>query len=254
MSIILASILFAQNLKIKKEVILLDSNPIAKITDKKGVYTFHNLDGTPVYTMNIIYSKIDEDTRDNYILLESINNPGKKIELNYEASAFGTDEKIVLQNSFKKYELLNSKGINQAKLDEILNNPDYKREVSPEKAAIIESNKRVTEFKPYINKDGEILKGGEQGTKVGYVKGLKLPLYRYDDKILDKNTILTFYDNNNTKIAEFNPASFKVTANNGNSYTFFKGLSGNTNATSMDFVSYKQVLIKVIKLDENFGK
>ena len=117
--LLISTISFAQNLKVKKDLILLDANPIAKITNEKGVYTFQNLDGTPIYKMNIVYSKLDEETRDNYILLKDANNLERKVELNYEvSSAFANDEKIVVQNSFNKYGILNSNGINKAKLEE----------------------------------------------------------------------------------------------------------------------------------------
>ncbi|HFK5521512.1 hypothetical protein CMU85_10160 [Elizabethkingia anophelis] len=250
--LLISTISFAQNLKVKKDLILLDANPIAKITNEKGVYTFQNLDGTPIYKMNIVYSKLDEETRDNYILLKDANNLERKVELNYEvSSAFANDEKIVVQNSFNKYGILNSNGINKAKLEEFLNNTDYKRELSPEKIAIIEANKRVKEFNPFVNSNGEVLKGGNNGTKVGYIKGVKTPFSGMSYMISDKNSEnLTFYNLNNQKVAEFNSNSFKVTTVNGSSYTFNKGQGGMT----PNFVSLGQVLSRIIKLDENFGK
>ncbi|MDV3928930.1 hypothetical protein CMT52_16865 [Elizabethkingia anophelis] len=250
--ILISSISFAQNLKVKKDLILLDANPIAKITNEKGVYIFQNLDGTPIYKMNIVYSKLDEETRDNYILLKDVNNPERKVELNYEvSSAFANDEKIVVQNSFNKYGILNSTGINKTKLDELLNNTGYKRELSPEKAAIMEANKRVKEFNPFVNSNGEILKGGNNGTKVGYIKGVKIPFPGISHMISDKNSEnLSFYNSNNEKVANFNSTSFKIDLSNGSSYTFNKSQGG----MGTNFISLGQVLSRIIKLDENFGK
>ncbi|WP_407490683.1 hypothetical protein [Elizabethkingia anophelis] len=249
--ILISSITFAQSLKVKKDIILLDSNPIAKIINEKGIFTFQDLNGTPVYKMNIIYSRLDEETRDNFILLKDSNNAERKIELNYEASAFANEEKIVIQNSFNKYGLLDPTGINKTKLEELLNNANYKRELTPEKVAIIEANKKVKEFDPFINSNGEIFKGGKNGSKVGYVKGIKTIFSGISHMVSDKNLEgLTFYNLNNNKIAEFETNSFKISLSNGSSYTFKK----NQGSIGTNLVSLAQILSRIIKLDENFGK
>ena len=238
-------ITFSQELKVKKEQILLDSNPIAKLEKNKGIYIFQNLDGTPVYTMKIVYSKLDEDTRDNYILLKNAkNSESKGIELNYEvSSAFANDEKIVVQNSFNKYGFLNSKGIDTEKVYKMLNDINYKRELSANKLAIIEANNKVKNFNLFVNVNGEIYKGGDKGSKVGYLKGISTPFYRVDDHIVDKNSIVAIYDNSNNKIGEFYAFNNQIKLTNGNSYKF----------DTISPITYRQVINRIIKLDNNFG-
>ena len=244
-TLLLGVFILSQELKVKKEQILLDSNPIAKLVKNKGVYIFQNLDGTPVYSMNIKYTKLDEDTRDNFILLKNPNKPEDKgIELNYEvASAFASDEKIVVENSFKNYGFINQKGIDIEKVNKFLNDTNYKRELSANKLAIIEANKRVSDFNLFVNVNGEIFKGGDKGTKVGVLKGIKTPFYRVDDHIVDKNAIVTIYDNSNNKIGEFYAFNNQIKLTNGNSYKF----------DTISPITYRQVINRIIKLDNNFG-
>ena len=237
-------IILSQELKVKKEQILLDSTPIAKLVKTKGTYVFQNLDGKPVFSMNVIYSKLDEDTRDNYILLKDPNKPENKgIELNYDvSSAFANDEKIVVQNAYK-YGFLNSKGIEIEKVNKIFNDSNYKRELSANKLAIIEANKRVKDFNLFVNVNGEILKGGDKGTKVGHLTGIVTPFYNVDNHIVDKNSVVTIYDNNNNKIGEFYTMLNQIKLTNGNSYKF----------DTIAPVTYRQVINRLIKLDNNFG-
>lgn len=244
MALLICGVLsYAQELKVKKDQILLDSKPIASLVSKKGTYTFQTLDGKPIYSMKIKYTYLDEDTRDNYILLTDPNDENKKgVQLSYDvASAFANDEKIALQNSFKKYGFINTTGIDVEKVNQLLNDTQYKRELSPEKASIVEANNRVREFDAFVNTSAEIFKGGKNGKKIGYFKGVKIP-FSIDNMIIEKNSILIF-DNNNNKVAEFYPATNKLAVVNGNNYTF--------NTTSP--VKFIQVLNRLIKIENNFG-
>ncbi|MCQ4142674.1 hypothetical protein [Chryseobacterium sp. EO14] len=244
-TLLMGVIIYSQELKVKKEQILLDSNPIAKLEKNKGIYIFLNLDGTPIFTMKVVYSKLDEDIRDNYILLrDAINLDNKGIELNYDvSSAFANDEKIVVENSFNKYGFLTAKGIDIEKVNKMLNDANYKRELSENKLAIIEANKKVDNFKLFVNVNGEIFKGGEKGIKVGYLKGIVIPFYRVDDHIVNKNSIVTIYDNNNNKIGEFYAFNNQIKLTNGNSYKF----------DTISPITYRQVINRIIRLDNNFG-
>jgi hypothetical protein len=195
--------------------------------------------------MKVVYSKLDEDTRDNYILLrDAIDLDNKGIELNYDvSSAFANDEKIVVENSFNKYGFLTAKGIDIEKVNKMLNDANYKRELSANKLAIIEANKKVDNFKLFVNVNGEIFKDGEKGIKVGYLKGIVTPFYRVDDHIVDKNSIVTIYDNNNNKIGEFYAFNNQIKLTNGNSYKF----------DTMSPITYRQVINRILRLDNNFG-
>ena len=98
-------------------------------------------------------------------------------------------------------------------------------------------------FNLFVNVNGEIYKGGDKGSKVGYLKGISTPFYRVDDHIVYKNSIVAIYDNSNNKIGEFYAFNNQIKLTNGNSYKF----------DTISPITYRQVINRIIKLDNNFG-
>jgi len=168
---------FAQSIKTKKDKVLFDDKEVAILKDgARDEYIFHSLDGTKQFTAK--YKTLGESGSNIYQWLEVTNADGtKKTEVPYEVLQNSlSPTRVVIRLLAVKYELIDKNGINTQKLDQFFATDRENLSEKYLKTVVIakeeaKANKAVYDQKvgalrPFVKKDGTIVKGGELGTSI----------------------------------------------------------------------------------------
>ncbi|MDH6253901.1 hypothetical protein M2347_003628 [Chryseobacterium sp. H1D6B] len=246
---VLGLLINAQNIKTKRGIVSLDGVPVAKITSKSNEYTFLDLKETPLYTIEFIDKSIVDSIRDSYIKLNRVYNRDKTIDLDYiSPSAFSGDEKSAVYTSVKGFKIIDNKGINVQKLDELFANmPKRKLDTKTKEAYTIRN--KIDKLQLEVNNVGEILSKGE---RVGYFTNLPVS-FGSENMITEKTWIdIEIYDANNKYIGKYITTTKQIKTANGKSFTLYKDISGR--ASLLKFPTYQSLVERIIIMDPNFIK
>ncbi|WP_419870771.1 hypothetical protein [Chryseobacterium sp. CT-SW4] len=246
---ILGMIINAQNIKVKRGVINIDGVAVAKINNKSNEYTFMDLKETPIYTIEFVDKSILDSIRDSYIKLNRVYNRDKTLELDYiSPSAFSGDEKSAIYTCLKSFKIIDEKGINIKKLDEIFTNAPKRKIEGKLKEAYTLRNK-IDKLQLEVNYVGEIL---SKGKRVGYFTNLPVS-FGSNDTIMDKTFVdIEIYDANNKYIGKYITTTKQIKTANGKSFTLYREMSGR--ASLLKYPTYKSIVERVVIMDPNFIK
>jgi len=239
----------AQNFKTKRGIISLDGVHVAKISNKSNIYTFMDLNDTPMYTIEFVDKSIVDSVRDSYIKLNRIYNRDKTIELDYiSPSAFSGEEKSAVYTSIKGLKIIDNKGINVKNLDELFSNvPKRKLDTKTKDAYAI--RKKIDKMDIEVNKVGEIL---SNGVPVGYFSNLPVS-FGSEDTIMDKTPIdIEIYDAKSKLIGRYITTTKQLKTAGGKSFTIYREMSGR--ASILKFPTYKALAERMAIMDPNFIK
>jgi len=246
---ILGIFLNAQNFKTKRGIISLDGIHVAKISNKSNVYTFLDLNETPMYTMEFIDKSIVDSVRDSYIRLNRVYNREKTIELDYiSPSAFSGEEKSAVYTSIKGLKIIDNKGINIKNLDEIFKNVP-KRKLDTKTKEAYTTRSKIDKMNIEVNKVGEIL---SNGVPVGYFTNLPVS-FGSEDTITDKSFIdIEVYDAKSKYIGRYITTTKQLKTAGGKIFTIYREMSGR--ASLLKFPTYKAIAERIALMDPNFIK
>lgn len=229
--LLLPALCFSQKVKIKKEKILFDDKEVAIIKDaESNNYEFYSLDGKKQFMAK--YQGLTESNTVIYQWLTVSSADGsQQTEIPYEVllTSFNSS-RIVLELLYKKYGLIDSNGINQAKLDEFFavkrenlsqkytkNVVTAKEEAKASKAVY---DSKVGALRPFVKQDGTIVSGGQMGTKI---IGKVMPIQNYSFK--GNNGPIVVYDLDGINVASAElvdnvDSDLNVTLFNGSKFTY----------------------------------
>ncbi|SHF83649.1 hypothetical protein [Chryseobacterium vrystaatense] len=239
----------AQNFKTKRGIVSLDGIHVAKIANKHNIYTFMDLNETPMYTVEFIDKSVVDSVRDSYIKLNRVYNRDKTIELDYiSPSAFSGEEKSAVYTSIKGLKIIDNKGINIKNLDEVFKNiPKRKLDTKTKEAYTTRS--KIDKLNIEVNKVGEII---SNGVPVGYFTNLPVS-FGSDDTITDKTFLdIEIYDAKSKYIGKYITTTKQIKTANGKIFTLYREMSGR--ASLLKFPTYKSIAERIAIMDPSFIK
>jgi hypothetical protein len=166
---------FAQSIKTKKDRVIIDDKEVAILKDgARDEYVFHSLDGTKQFTAK--YKTLGESVAYEWLEVTSADGT-KRSEVPYEVLQNSlSPTRVVIRLLAVKYELIDKNGINTQKLAQFFAtdrenlSEKYMKTVvmakEEAKATKAVFDQKVGAFRPYVKKDGTIVKGGELGTSI----------------------------------------------------------------------------------------
>jgi hypothetical protein len=166
---------FAQSIKTKKDRVIIDDKEVAILKDgARDKYVFHSLDGTKQFTAK--YKTLGESVAYEWLEVTSADGT-KRSEVPYEVLQNSlSPTRVVIRLLAVKYELIDKNGINTQKLAQFFAtdrenlSEKYMKTVvmakEEAKATKAVFDQKVGAFRPYVKKDGTIVKGGELGTSI----------------------------------------------------------------------------------------
>jgi len=170
--VLLPLLSFGQKIKIKKGIILFDGKEVAKLDNKtRDNYKFSTLKGEKSF--DVVFKGLSASNLEGFQWLELTSANGVKTEIPYEVlmTSFSVS-KLVIKLLSTKYELLNSNGIQQDKVDaffsverESLSDKHLKAVVSA-KADQAERQQRIGQYNPFVQDNGTVVFGGARGTNI----------------------------------------------------------------------------------------
>lgn len=166
----------AQKIKIKKGIISIDKNPVAKHKEQ-GLNTdiFYFLDGKKAFEVDFKSVTVSPTEAHQWLVMTSAE--GEKTEIPYEVLTVSfNSKKILIHLLMEKYKIFTSQKLDADQLSiffaeerESLSDQYLKAGM----AAAEEAAKReeiLGQYKPFVKEDGSIIFGGSFGSKiVGYV-------------------------------------------------------------------------------------
>ncbi|MGO1730071.1 MAG: hypothetical protein ACTHY4_10730, partial [Flavobacteriaceae bacterium] len=166
----------AQKIKIKKGIISIDKNPVAK-HEEQGLNTdiFYFLDGKKAFEVDFKSVTVSPTEAHQWLVMTSAE--GEKTEIPYEVLTVSfNSKKILIHLLMEKYKIFTSQKLDADQLSiffaeerESLSDQYLKAGM----AAAEEAAKReeiLGQYKPFVKEDGSIIFGGSFGSKiVGYV-------------------------------------------------------------------------------------
>ena len=170
--ILLPLLSFSQKIKVKKGTIFFDGKEVALIDTKiRNNYTFSNLKGEEAF--NVVFRGLSASNLEGYQWLELTSADGVKTEIPYEVlmTSFSTT-KLIIKLLSAKYELLNSNGIQQDKVDAFFSetrenlSDKYMKATLSSKAEQEERQQLIGVYNPFVRDDGTIVFGGARGTNI----------------------------------------------------------------------------------------
>lgn len=242
-------LIYAQEFKLKRGEILIKGKPAAKISEEKGLFTVSDKENRPVYTIKFIDKAILDSIRDNYIELNRFYNPEKTISIDYESpSFFSGDEKSAVYTCVEVYDIIDEKGINIKKLDELFTTVPKRKLENKLKDAYTLRNK-FNKMQLKVNNVGEVL---SKGNRVGYFTNLPVT-FSPDGQINEKmNNDIELYDAKNKLVGRYITTTKQIKTANGKSFTLYKDVSGR--ASLLKNPTYQNVIERIIVMDPNFIK
>jgi len=239
----------AQNFKTKRGIISLDGTHVAKISNKSSIYTFMDLNETPMYTIEFIDKSIVDSVRDSYIKLNRVYNRDKTIELDYiSPSAFSGEERSAVYTSIKGLKIIDNKGINIKNLDDIFKNSP-KRKLDTKTKDAYTTRSKIDKLNIEVNKVGEII---SNGIPVGYFTNLPVS-FGSEDTITDKTFIdIEVYDAKSKYIGKYITTTKQIKTANGKIFTIYREMSGR--ASLLKFPTYKAIAERMAIMDPSFIK
>lgn len=246
---ILGVLFNAQNFKTKRGIVSLDGIHVAKISNKSSIYTFMDLNETPMYTIEFVDKSIVDSVRDSYIKLNRVYNRDKTIEMDYiSPSAFSGEEKSAVYTSIKGLKVIDNKGINIKILDDIFKNvPKRKLDTKTKDAYTIRS--KIDKLNIEVNKVGEIL---SNGVPVGYFTNLPVS-FGSEDTISDKTFVdIEIYDAKSKLIGRYITTTKQLKTAGGKSFTLYREMSGR--ASILKYPTYKAIAERMAIMDPTFIK
>ncbi|WP_340154816.1 hypothetical protein [uncultured Winogradskyella sp.] len=163
---------FGQKIKVKKGIVTFDGKEVAKVNDDtRDNYNFTTLKGEKAF--DVVFKGMSASNLEGFQWLEMTSADGKKTEIPYEVlmTSFSVT-KLIIKLLSEKYELITTKGIDMAKVDEFFAverevlSDKYAQAVVAAKTDEAERQKTVGKYNPFVKDDGTILFGGSQGTKI----------------------------------------------------------------------------------------
>ncbi len=161
------SVLFAQKVKVKKGIILVDKNEVAKIEKNKGgIYKVFDLDGKLLFSAEATSKTIKENpTNDFWLRFTGTNGNIREVERTNTDFTFSS-EKIITRNLVTgPTAFLSTSGIDTSSINDFFSKTDtpISDKIDSQYAAIKErhdkEDKIAEELKLSINKDGNISLG-----------------------------------------------------------------------------------------------
>lgn len=143
----------AQKIKVKKDQILLDDKAIAKIDNKKRIYTVSTLADEPKFTAEVKTKRFTDGSSTNWIVLSDMNNQNTN-EIPFDQIESGLAfEKNIIANLLKSdLPILSLDGINESLLSQYLSKQNERISVQMEQKEIeiVENIKKAHEL--YLSK------------------------------------------------------------------------------------------------------
>lgn len=242
-------LVFSQDFKVKKGEVLMQGKPVAKISSQDDHYVVSDIKDRAVFSVKFIDRAVLDSVRDSYIQVNRFYNPDKTIDLDYEApSFFSGNEKTLAHTSIKTYGIIDSKGINIQKLDELYKTiPKRKLENKLKEAYTLRNKFNKLQLK--INHVGEIL---SKGVRVGYFNNLPVsfaPNTNINEKMMND---IEIYDAANKLVGRYTTTTKQLKTTNGKSFTLYKGAAGTI--TSLKNPTYENIVERIIVMNPNFIK
>ncbi|MDR0230090.1 MAG: hypothetical protein LBI72_13670 [Flavobacteriaceae bacterium] len=128
LGLLLASTIgFSQDFSTKKGVLSMDKKEIAKVSDKKRVYTFSDLNDQELIKIKQIVLTINSNSRKFYYEV-SLPDNSKTVSIINESNKFplSSSKKMFLDFTIGKYKLLSADGISKETIETIFNDDHSK--------------------------------------------------------------------------------------------------------------------------------
>lgn len=232
-SLLFAFSAMAQEFKAKKGMLLMDNSPIAKVTDKRGVYTFSDLEGNEIVKIKMEILNTNVSSR---IIYYNVSLPDESKSVNIlnksEKKSLSGEKKLFSDFSQGEFKLISAEGINKAALDQIFQSDQQSLAdiIGVHQKAYEENKKELSYYdKTGLNftMNGDVGKGsGQQFNKLGH-------LYRKEVKY-GHNTY-ELLDANGKSIAFWNKdGDFMLKLASGKSYLVNLSFSSPSSGMNMD--------------------
>lgn len=248
-SVLVVSICFSQDFKVKRGEIFVEGKTVAKIGVSDNKYIISDVNNRPVFSVKFIDKAVLDSVRDSYMELNRVYNAAKTIELDYESpSFFSGNEKTIAHTSIKTYGIINEKGINIQKLDELYKTIPKRKLENKLKEAYTLRNK-FNKMQLSINNVGEIL---SHGNRVGYFNNLPVsfgPNNTINEKMFND---IEIYDAENKLVGRYTTTTKQIKTTNGKSFTLYKGAAGTI--PSLKNPTYQNLVERIIVMDPKFIK
>lgn len=171
---------FAQKIKIKKGIISIDKNDVAK-HEEQGSSTdiFYFLDGKEAFEVNFKSVTVSPTEVHQWLVMTSAE--GVKTEIPYEVLTFSfNSKKILVHLLMEKYKIFTPEKLDAEQLTKFFSEEREslsEQYLSAGMAAAEDASKRdevLEQYKPFVKDDGSIIFGGSFGSKImGYVHYFK---------------------------------------------------------------------------------
>ncbi|MBB4805463.1 hypothetical protein HNP38_000735 [Chryseobacterium defluvii] len=120
-SVLSASLFFAQDIKTKKDKITLNDKEIAKFTETKKVYTIYDLDGKELVKIKPNLHVFNENRRTIYYEVTSPDNSQSVSLYNKgEKGSISLEKKFLYDFTLGEYKLFTESGVDQSVIDTML--------------------------------------------------------------------------------------------------------------------------------------
>ncbi|AUC81830.1 hypothetical protein [Lacinutrix sp. Bg11-31] len=170
--LVLPLLTFGQKIKLKKGLLTIDGNAVAKVNDDtRNFYKFKTLDGEKVF--DVAFKGLSASNLEGFQWLEMTSVDGKVTEIPYEVlmTSFNTT-KLIVKLLSSKYELLDASGLKTDKIAAFFAqereklSDKYTKAVVSAKADAATRQKAIGAYNPHVKDNGTVVFGGSQGTKI----------------------------------------------------------------------------------------
>lgn len=178
--ILYCNLSFAQDIRTKKNKIIIDKKEIALIDSKKRVYTISDLQGTPILNLQSVKIELTAtNTFSYYTIILPDGTKTKNISNNGNINAFTPEKKLLLDFTNGPYKLLTPTGLNlnaitlmfesdQSALDKLLDDRIQCKKSVDKHIKIFEDSKLT--FDSSITNSFGYKKGFDDYVTLGYIQ------------------------------------------------------------------------------------
>jgi len=178
--ILMINITFCQEIKVKKDIIIIDGKeiamikeiPVKKVIDNvKGIYEFYDLNNSKLFTLYYKNQDVNKSLKE-WVKLIKDGNPNEN-EVDLKSDIFSLNFKRIFADFLtKKYNFFNSNGINYDKINEFFN---QKIESGEQKLVESDSNKE----KEFFTEGYFVQTGNSNNIDILSIKDKKLVLGQF---------------------------------------------------------------------------
>ena len=239
----------AQNIKTKRGEIILDGNVVAKVANQADDYTFSDLKGSEIFSFKFVDKSVLDSVRDTYLEVNRMYNREKIAEVDYSSpSVFAGDEKIAVNTAVNAYKIIDAKGINIQKLDNLFSG-NVKRKLDTKTKDAYTLRKKLDAYQIEVNNVGEIF---SKGKKIGYFSNLPLT-YNPSEPISERTDFdIEVYNTRSQLIGRYITTTKQVRSTNNKVFTLYREVLNRHSI--IKYPTYKGIVERLLLMNPEFLK